>query len=145
VYIDCGSPLCREKVPVGGELFAHCRRCQHDTCVVHLVQAYPKKAAGDDPTRAQYCCTLGRQEEETGRALAEESEAALDEMRLSGELKSCPQCGREWGPPVNCSHSTCQPELGGCGYQFCWFCRADHLLIMRTDNSNHDPSCRFYS
>eukprot|EP00808_Paulinella_micropora_P029808 g34429.t1 len=42
-----------------------------------------------------------------------------------GDLKMCPGCGHEWGPPLYCHHATCEPDLGGCGGHFCWSCPGD--------------------
>ena len=31
-----------------------------------------------------------------------------------------------------------------CKFEFCWECGADHIQIMRHDNSAHKPSCKFH-
>jgi len=31
-----------------------------------------------------------------------------------------------------------------CRFEFCWECGADHVQIMRRDNSAHKPSCKFH-
>lgn len=42
------------------------------------------------------------------------------------DLKECPACGKQWGPPLYCHHATCDSDLEGCGAHWCWTCTGDN-------------------
>ena len=54
-------------------------------------------------------------------------EKATDESEnlkwLEANTKRCPKCNAPIFKDGGCMHMTCNKQLGGCGYEFCWLCR----------------------
>ena len=144
--IYCANKFCSAELGVGGFQFAKCYKCGEKTCTKHGGKAIPvceQKAAGFMETISRfifktpekhYCC-----EEHTG------THELLKQSKTKGKIKECPKCNKQWGDPFECQHVTCQKNLGGCGFEWCWACRADYDVIRNSDNSNHESSCPYHT
>jgi hypothetical protein len=95
-------------------------------CTIALWQSVIKKQASFDAHREV-------------RLQHEATDATIAKL-----TKKCPKCSYQWIEPINCNHVTCHKERGGCGFEFCWLCLCDYRRVISTDNSAHEPHCRYH-
>lgn len=64
-------------------------------------------------------CSCDQMKEWNGRAQGESESIKW----LMANAKQCPKCHVYIEKNEGCMHMTCNKEIGGCGYEWCWLCR----------------------
>ena len=60
-------------------------------------------------------------------------EKNADFIWMKENTKQCPRCKMAIEKNQGCNHMTCNKQVGGCGYEFCWNCLQDFY--------NHNNNC----
>eukprot|EP00243_Klebsormidium_subtile_P004739 TRINITY_DN18898_c0_g1_i1.p1 TRINITY_DN18898_c0_g1~~TRINITY_DN18898_c0_g1_i1.p1 ORF type:complete len:254 (-),score=35.57 TRINITY_DN18898_c0_g1_i1:609-1370(-) len=123
----CGNGQLVEAV--ADSTFWRCAACRTRICVQH------RDVFHEGQTCQQYDASL--HEKQNAEAL---TMAALPKLGV----KQCPSCRQGLSKESGCDHFTCKGPLG-CGWQFCWLCKASWGPISRMGNKHHQPTCRYYA
>ncbi|KAF2636008.1 hypothetical protein P280DRAFT_510790, partial [Massarina eburnea CBS 473.64] len=125
-----------------GNIF-RCGACGFRACVTHDVPFHT------DETCRQYDERMQREESERTEEIGLRREQEAASLEVVGKTAvQCPGCGMNIQKTGGCDHMTCSRAGAGCGYEFCYVCRAPYNGtegIFQIGNSAHASNCNYHS